>query len=61
MTGLFSYVSSLRQRARALLHRNDQLKVDSAERRDRWNEVIAEHQKPLDPQKSAGKINLPGS
>jgi hypothetical protein len=61
MTGLFSYVSSLRQRALALLHRNDQLKLDSAERRDRWNEVIAEHQKPLDPQKSQGKINLPGS
>jgi hypothetical protein len=41
-------VSFFRQRAVALFHRNDQLKADSAERRERWNQVIAEHQKPLD-------------
>lgn len=49
MRGLFSSVSFLRQRAAALFHRADQLKADSAERQARWNEVIAEHQKPLAP------------
>jgi hypothetical protein len=48
MHALFSHVSSFRQRALALFHRTDQLKADSAERRERWNQVIAEHQKPLD-------------
>ena len=42
---LFSRVSLFRQRARALFHRTDQLKADSAERRERWNQVIAEHKK----------------
>ena len=50
---LFSRVSFFRQRAVALFHRTDQLKADSAERRERWNEVIAEHQKPLGPQPAA--------
>jgi hypothetical protein len=47
---LLSRVSSLRDRALSLSHRKDQLKADFAERRDRWNQVIAEHQKPLDKQ-----------
>jgi hypothetical protein len=47
---LFSRVSFFRQRAVALFHRNDQLRADSAERRERWNQVIAEHRKPLDQQ-----------
>ena len=47
---LFSPVSFLRQRVSTLLHRKDQLKADAAERRERWNRVIAEHQKPLDQQ-----------
>ena len=47
---LLSRVSFLRHRALTLTHRKDQLKADSAERRDRWNQVIAEHQKPLDKQ-----------
>jgi hypothetical protein len=38
------------QRALALFHRADQLKADSAERRERCNQVIAEHKK--DQQKS---------
>ena len=50
MKALFSCVSSFRQRAVALFHRTDQLKVDSDERRERWNQVIAEHQKPLERQ-----------
>ena len=50
LKGLLSRVPFFRQRAPALSQRNDQLKADSAERRDRWNEVIAEHQKPLGPQ-----------
>jgi hypothetical protein len=48
MNALLSYVSSFRQRAAALFHRNDQLKVNADERRERWNQVIAEHQKPLE-------------
>ena len=53
LKGLLSRVPFFRQRAPALSHRNDQLKADSAERRERWNEVIAEHQKPLGPQPAA--------
>jgi hypothetical protein len=34
----------------APFYRTDQLKGDSAERRERWNQVIAEHKK--DQQKS---------
>jgi hypothetical protein len=33
-----------------LLHRKDRLKANAAERRERWNRVIAEHQKPMDQQ-----------
>jgi hypothetical protein len=50
LQALFSRVSFFRQRAVALFHRTDQLKADSAERRGRWNQVIAEHKK--DQQKS---------
>ena len=53
LKGLLSRVSFFRQRPSALSHRDDQLKADSAERRERWNEVIAEHQKPLGPQPAA--------
>jgi hypothetical protein len=45
---LLSRVSLFRQRAVALFHRKDQLRADSAERRERWNQVIAKHRKPLD-------------
>ena len=48
MQALFSPVSFLRQRVSTLLHRKDQLKANAAARRERWNQVIAEHQKPLD-------------
>ena len=58
MKSLFSYVSSARQKAVALFHRTDQLKADAAERRRGWNEVIAEHQKPLEPPKDSGKTML---
>jgi hypothetical protein len=50
---LLSRVPFFRQRSPALSHRDDQLKTDAAERRERWNEVIAEHQKPLGPQPDA--------
>ena len=50
LKGLLSRVPFFRQRPSALSHRDDQLRADSAERRERWNEVIAEHQKPLGPQ-----------
>jgi hypothetical protein len=61
MKGLFSHVSSFRQRAVALFHRTDQLRSDSAERRERWNQVIAEHQKPLESPKDSEKTTLPQS
>ena len=48
MQVLLSPVSFLRQRMSMLLHRKDRPKADAAERRERWNRVIAEHQKPLD-------------
>jgi hypothetical protein len=44
---LLSRVSFLRHRV-LTLSRNDKLKADSAERREAWNQVIAEHQKPLE-------------
>ena len=47
---LFSRVAAFRQRAVARFHRTDRLKADSAERRERWNQVINEHKK--DQQKS---------
>ena len=47
MRSLLSYVSSFRQRARALFHRNDRLSSEAVERRERWNQTIAEHKKPL--------------
>jgi hypothetical protein len=59
MKGLFPYISSFRQRAMALLHRTDPLKASSDERRDRWSQIIAEHQKPLKPQKDSEKTTLP--
>jgi hypothetical protein len=55
MKSLSSYVVAARQRAVALFHRTDQLKADAAERRRGWNQVIAEHQKPLERPKDSGK------
>ena len=45
LQALLSRVSCFRQRAFGLFRRGDRLKADSAERRERWNQVIAEHQK----------------
>lgn len=59
MKSLFPYISSFRQRAMALFHRTDPLKAASDERRESWSQVIAEHQKPLTPQKDSEKTTLP--
>jgi hypothetical protein len=59
MKSLFPYISSFRQRAIALFHRTDPLKASSDERRQRWGQVIAEHQRPLQPQKDSEKTTLP--
>ena len=59
MKSLIPYISSFRQRAVAFLHRTDALKATSDERRQRWSEVIAEHQKPLNLQKDSEKTTLP--
>jgi hypothetical protein len=48
LQAMLSRVSCFRQRAFGLFRRTDQLNADSAERRERWNQVIAEHKKPLD-------------
>ena len=61
MKALFSYVSSFRQRAVALFHRDDQLKASSDERRARWNQVMAEHQKPLERHPAASTSSVSGS
>jgi hypothetical protein len=55
MKSLLPYVCFFRQRATALFHRADRLNAVAAERRERWNDVIAEHQKPLKPQKHSEK------
>jgi hypothetical protein len=52
MKALSSYVSSFRQRAATLLHRTDPLKANADERRERWNQLIAEHQKPVERQQA---------
>ena len=58
MKSLYGYVSSVRQRAATLFHRTDHLETDSAERRRLWNQVIGEHQKPLEPPKDSEKTTL---
>ena len=62
---LFSQMSRFHERTLALFHRPDQLKADAAERRERWNQVIAAHQKPLEHQErtltsSTGGAGLEG-
>jgi hypothetical protein len=59
MKSLIPYISSFRQRATALFHRTDRVEAASAERRQRWTQVIAEHQKPLKPQEDSEKTSLP--
>ena len=58
LKALLSRVPFLRHHAPTLSRRKDQLKADSAERRERWNQVIAEHQKPLEPPKDSGETTL---
>jgi hypothetical protein len=62
MKALSSYVSSFRQRASVLFHRTEHLDADSDERRERWNQVIAEHQTPLGRQAatSTSSTSAPG-
>jgi len=52
LKALLFRVPFLRQRAVMLAQRNEQLKAESEERRARWNQVIADHQKPLEKQTS---------
>lgn len=59
MKSLFPYISSFRQAALSLFHRTDPLETISTERRERWSQVIAEHQKPLNPQKDSEGTTLP--
>jgi hypothetical protein len=59
MKSLIPYISSFRQRATALFHRTDRVEAASTERRQRWTQVIAEHRKPVEPQKESEKTTLP--
>ena len=58
---LLSRVPFLRELTRS--RRNNALKSDSDERRERWNQVIAEHQNPTAPHKgkSTGSEPVIGS
>ena len=58
MKGLFSSLGSFGERALALFHRTNQLKVESDDRKQRWNQVIAEYKKPLEQGKAAGKTEV---
>ena len=54
MKSLLSYASSFRQRALALFNHTDAVKdAAAAERRDRWNETIAGHRRPLEAEKKS--------
>ena len=53
LVAMVTSVSALRQRVRAIFHRSDKLKADSAERRERWNQVISEHQRATKPEPAA--------
>jgi hypothetical protein len=55
MKRLLSYVAAFRERVVAPFHRSDRLRSDFAERRARWNQTIAEYQKPLERQKDRDK------
>jgi hypothetical protein len=59
--GLFSQVSRFHQRTLARFRRTDQIKADAAERRERWNQVIAGHQKTLDPQEGTSMSSPAGT
>jgi hypothetical protein len=53
MRALVCYVTTLRQRALALFHRTAPLNSEAADRRERWNQAIAEHKKPLESRKES--------
>ena len=53
LVAMVTSVSALRQRVRAIFHRSDKLKAESAERRERWNQVITEHQRASKPESAA--------
>jgi hypothetical protein len=63
LTALLARVPFLRDLTRSHRNRNDRLKSVSDERRQRWNQVIAEHQNPVAPNKgtSTGTAAVTGS
>ena len=61
LKALLSHVPFFRRRASALAHRDDQLAADSAARREGWNRVITDHQKPLGPQSPQAGAKGPGA
>ena len=58
---LLSQVSRFHGRVLARFHRTDQLKADATERRERWNEVVAGHQKPLGRQEPTSTSSTGGA
>jgi hypothetical protein len=49
LIAMVTSVSALRERVRAIFHRSDTRKAESAERRERWNQVISEHKQATKP------------
>ena len=58
---LFSQMSRFHQRTLALFHRTDQRDADTAERRERWNQVMAGRQKPLEHQERPSTSSTGGA
>jgi hypothetical protein len=54
-------VSALRERVRAIFHRSDQRKAESADRRERWNQVISEHKQVSQPGPAASAPPVAGA
>ena len=52
MSGLACFVSTLQQKVLALFHRTAPTSSDASDRRERWNQTIAEYRKPLETRKA---------
>ena len=51
MTALACFVSTLQQKVLTLFHRAAPTSSDATDRRERWNQTIAEYRKPLEARK----------
>jgi hypothetical protein len=51
MRALACFVSTLQQKVLGLFHRAVPASSDASDRRERWNQTIAEYRKPLETRK----------